>query len=142
MLDLKRIANEKELRELAVEMKMSAVKDKHHEDESHKAWKSQAEAVKACADPKLREYVQQDPCIQPIVYEKRIGVTLVLSCDMEIDGPSERWHLSMSKISMPPGRVPDPDARFFALAFMDDPKEIPTVSKIYTCIRDFVEEKI
>ena len=142
MFDIKNITNEKELRELAVEMKMSAVKDKHHEDELDKAWKSQEEADKALADPKLHKRYEQEPCVQPIVYANRIAVTLVLSCDMEIDGPSEQWHLSMSTIAPRPGRVPDPDARFFALAFMDDPEEIPTISTVYPDIRDFVEEKI
>ena len=140
MIDLKNMETLDELKELATELKISAAAD--HRTAEGTYFADQKEADEFTADPRIGEWIANEPCIQAIVFENRIFINLVLTVE-DFKGQEQRWHLSMSRISGPkPGRVPDDDTEIMASAFFDEYEEIPTKSVVYPDIRDFLAEKL
>lgn len=119
-------------------MKMSATQNK--QTENAKYFANRQEADEFLDDDKNVKKILSDPLVQPMIFEKRIAINLVLTVDATQE--PEIWHLSMSEIKEVPSRVPDVDAEAVASAFFETYKEIPTKSTVYPNIRDFIAEKI
>ncbi len=144
MLDIKRINSKEELKALAIEMKISACADKCTEEEIYCKDKEELDRT-IINNPKMRKYVEEALTVQPIVFEDRICINLVLTVEAIPNNmiTIEHWHLSMTKIDGPkPERVPDAEAVIMTTAFFDNCEEIPTRSKMIPTIRDFIAEKL
>ncbi len=147
-MNIKRISDTDELKSLATEMKISACANGAKVKEKRRYFKDKEDRDRLLNNPEIVEYFVQSPLVQPIVFENRIVINLVLTVEALPDDQPETWHLSMSNI-LPPkddapntvGRVPDSDAVIMANAFFDNFEEVPTESKIYPDIRDFVSQK-
>ena len=146
---IKRISNTDELKTLATEMKISACANGAKVKEKEKYFKDEKERDRLLNDPEVVKHFAQSPLVQPIVFENRIVINLVLTVEDFTDQP-ELWHLSMSNI-LPPknnaptntvGRVPNSDAVIMVNAFFDNFEEVPTKSKLYPDIRNFVSKKV